>query len=213
MDANYCSGTYLRDRLPSPYAGFGAAMPMRFCRPDGRLIQVFQQHTHHMDDVMFHPSVDYSYKISPEPYEGIVDRIYADITSRHQTPFAVCIHPSNWVKFSRPQGQALLRLAKDRAMPIWSFDQWCLFWQARDGWEFQDVGWEEGRLRFRAEGGIARDDLGIDIPDRAEGKCLLRIHLDSKPVTAQVEASAGEGVSVVGLPGGRTSVEVVAEYG
>ena len=44
MDGNYFSGTYMKDRESAPYASFGAALPMRFCHPDGRLVNVYQQH-------------------------------------------------------------------------------------------------------------------------------------------------------------------------
>ena len=46
MDGNYFCSTFLRDRGYAPYAGFGAAMPLRFGLPDGELISVRQQHTH-----------------------------------------------------------------------------------------------------------------------------------------------------------------------
>jgi hypothetical protein len=37
MEGNYFSGGFGRFREPAPYAPFGAAMPMRFCWPSGRL--------------------------------------------------------------------------------------------------------------------------------------------------------------------------------
>ena len=79
------------------------------------------------DDGMFGPS-DYSYKLSPEVFSGVLRRIFTDITTRFHTPYGVCIHPSNWVKFSRLQGRELLRQGREFGLPIWSFDQWSEFW-------------------------------------------------------------------------------------
>ena len=122
MDTNYLSGAYLSGRVDGPYSGFGAALPMLFCRPDGRLIKVFPQHTHFMDDFHFGPT-DYSYKWTPEQFEITFDRVLEDIVSRYHTPCAFCIHPGNWSRFSRPQGVEILRQATERKVPVWSFDQ------------------------------------------------------------------------------------------
>ena len=138
METSYISGGYMRNRLCTPYADFGGAMPMRFCSPDGTLLDVFQQHTHISDDLMFGPQ-DYSYKLSPDTYEAVLDRILVDAAERFHTPYGVCVHPGGWAKFSRPQGQALVRQAARREIPIWSFDQWSRFWDARDTWGIHRV--------------------------------------------------------------------------
>ena len=117
MEGSFFSSAYMRSRDPSPYGSFGAAMPMRFCRVDGQLIDVFQQHTHLSDDVAF-GSADYSYKLSPQVFSGVLRRIFTDITTRFHTPYGVCIHPSNWEKFSRAQGQELLRQGRQYGLPI-----------------------------------------------------------------------------------------------
>ncbi len=99
MDANYFSGCYLRDRNHAPYAAFGSALPIRFCRPDGRILNVHQQHTHLTDDGAFGDAV-YSCKLSPATFLAETIRMFTDISTRYHTPYGVCIHPSNWVKFS-----------------------------------------------------------------------------------------------------------------
>ena len=91
-----------------------------------------QQHTHTMDDVYFGPEwVAYSYRLSPPQWEAILARVFDEVVGRFHVPHAVCIHPSNWVRFSEPQGRALLRQAGERGMPIWSYDQWLGFWESR----------------------------------------------------------------------------------
>ena len=212
MDTNYFSGTYMRDREPAPYAGFGGAMSMRFCHPDGRLIDVFQQHTHLSDDVMF-GEADYSYKLSPETFAAMLHRIMIDSATRFHTPYMVCIHPSNWVKFSRAQGQELLRQAGEQSMPVWSIDQWLTFWEARDTWRFTEVAWEEPVLRFVAEGNRTRDDLRLAIPSHHAGATLSEIRFDDDVVDAHPVVRYGQEVALVAVPEGGLSVDVRARYG
>ena len=211
MDANYFSGTYMRDREPAPYAGFGAAMPMRFCRPDGGLMDVFQQHTHLSDDVMFGDS-EYSYKLSPETFAAILRRILTDSVTRFHTPYTVCIHPSNWVKFSRLQGQELLRQAGENGLPIWSFDQWLTFWETRDTWRFSALTWDSSALNFVVEGCRSHDDLCITIPTQHAGASLSEVRFDGRLADWHPVRRYGQNVALAAVPAGGLSVAVSARY-
>ena len=188
MDTNYTSGQFRRGRQFAPYAGFGAAMPVRFCRADGRLHQVFQLHTQIMDDVWFAPDAGvyknstYSYRFGPEAFDAIAARVFDDLVARLHTPLTVCIHPSNWVRFSREQGQALVRHAQARNMPVWSVTQWCSFWDARDGWVIDDLRWSDGTLTFIMAGGTPHEALRLAIPVEYAGCRLTDITVDGEPV-------------------------------
>ena len=211
MDANYFSGTYKRDRDHAPYTAFGSAAPMRFCRPDGRLLSVFQQHTHLSDDAMFSLR-DYSYKFSPEQYAEVLDRVLADAVTRFHVPHAVCIHPSNWVKFSRVQGQALVRQALKRDLPVWSFDQWLGFWEARDTWRFDRLRWDGSGLECIAEGETAREDLCLTLPPHFRGEALAEVRLNGEPTDCRTVSRYGRALTFVPLPAGERTVKVRATY-
>jgi hypothetical protein len=211
MDANYFSGAYLRDRESAPYIPFGAAMPMRFCRPNGELLDVFQQHTHLTDDAMF-ASVDYSYKLSPSVFSVVLDRIFRDITTRFHTPYGVCIHPGNWVRFSRPQGQELLRQAKEKDLPIWSFDRWSEFWEARDTWRFHSLSRSGSNLKFTLEGRATHDALRLTLPMNHNGTSLTEVSLNGEIADRQQVVRYGESVVLVPLPAKTTSLSVNAVY-
>jgi hypothetical protein len=212
MDANYISGGYKRNRQSAPYAAFGAAMPMRFCRPDGRLLNVYQQHTHLSDDVMFGPA-DYSFKFSAAQYKVILDRILTDIVTRFHTPYAVCIHPSNWVRFSRPQGQELLRQAAGRGLPIWSFDQWCTFWRARDTWKLSDLDWDGASLEFTLTGSVGHDDLCITLPTQYARASLGQVRADQEITEWQPLTRYAKDIALLPIPAGRRTIRVSAAYG
>ena len=194
MEASYFSGSYMRHRDVAPYNPFGGAMPMRFCHTDGRLLSVLQQHTHLSDDVSFAPDAglwkanDYSYRLSPAAFDVLLERMYSDITERLHTPFAVNLHPGNWVEFSRPQGQSCVLAAQRHGLPVWSFTQWCEFWLRRDGWQLEELTWQEGRLSFVAHGGEFDPHLRVALPAAFQGRKLHTVSIDGKqsePVTAR----------------------------
>lgn len=212
MDANYLSGTYMRDRLNAPYAGFGSAMPMRFCQPDGHLLNVFQQHTHISDDVLFGPEIDYSYKLSPETFAIELDRTFTDIATRFHTPYGVCIHPGNWVRFSSPQGRALLQQATEQGIPIWSFDQWSEFWEARDTWRFNDLKWDGTELQFTAVGEQPTNGLSWMMPMKFAAMTLAQVQVDGQPSDGYETIRYREPVTLIEIPDGATSVSIVAKY-
>jgi hypothetical protein len=171
MESNYYNFGYRHDRAPGIYAPFGGAMPMRFCDPSapgkGRLLEVFQQHGHLMDDCWFAPrSSDYSHRVGPRAFEGVAARIFDDATQRFHTPLGTCMHPGNWVKFSRDHGTALLREANQRGVPIWSFTQWCDWWDARDTWRIEAWEWDGTTLRCELRGTRAVEGLSVMLPGR-----------------------------------------------
>ncbi|MFC1525730.1 hypothetical protein ACFL6X_02845 [Candidatus Latescibacterota bacterium] len=212
MDANYFCSTFLRGRHYAPYGSFGAALPTRFCHPGGALTSVRQQHTHTMDDVYFGPDwVPYSYRFAPQQWEAILGRVFDDIVGRFHVPHAVCIHPSNWVRFSREQGRALLRQAGERQMPIWSFDQWLAFWQERATWQWESLAWDGVRLTGRLSGEASRDDLSLLLPAQHRGAALRQMKVDGASVEVHQVQRYGEAAALTGLPVER-SVEVEAVY-
>jgi len=179
MDGSYFSGSYMRYRDVAPYNPFGSSLPMRFCCPDGRLLGVLQQHTHISDDVSFGPDEgrwranDYSSRLSPAVFDVLLERICRDISECFHTPLAVNFHPGNWVEFSRPQGQACVQAAHRHGFPVWSFTQWCEFWLCRDGWQLEELTWNDGRLAFVARGGESDSALRVALPAQFQGG---RIH-------------------------------------
>ncbi len=212
MDGNYFSGTYGYSREDAPYAAFGGAMPMRFCWPDGRVLNVFQQHTQLADDIMF-GTADYSYRLSPQVFAAMLDRIFVDIETRFHTPYGVCIHPGNWVRFSRPQGRELLRQATERRFPIWSFDEWLTFWEARDTWRFNGMVRQGCRLQFAIEGERSHDALCLAIPVKDSEGSLVEIKLDGASTGWQMVRRYGEAFALVSVPVGRTAMSVSVIYG
>ena len=212
MDVNFFNFAWSRGRAHGPYAMFGSAMPMRFCRPEGGLINVFQQHSHLMDDGMFLPTKPQGYKFSPRQFEGILDRIFSDIVTRFHTPYAVCMHAGGRVAFSGPQGRTLLRQARERAMLIWSNDQWLEFWDARDTWRLSRLTWDGSELRVVAEGETPHGGLRLWLPCEHNGLELCEARLDGERVALRRVRRYGESLAFVALDCSRTKAQVFARY-
>jgi hypothetical protein len=215
MDGNYNYGSYLRSRNPGSYAGWGAGMPMRFCTPHGRMIDVMQQHTHVGDDHNFSTfaQTDYSYRMTPEVYDAQVHLTLSDAQERFHVPYAVNIHPSNWGKFSGSHSDVLLAQANKRGMRVYSFDQWSIFWDARDGWKSVAQTWKDGVLTWRWEGGDVAGGLSGYLPAVFGGKRLSKLSINGKDVPLRATRRHLVEVVTFELPGGAGVVEGKGEYG
>jgi hypothetical protein len=198
MEGNYFSGGYSRWRDPAPYAPFGGAMPMRFCWPDGRLIDVYQQHTQISDDIHF-GAYEYSYYIAPGAYSDMVRRILGDVCTRLHTPYAVCMHPSNWVRFSGDQGREQLRQAGERGLPIWSFDQWLDWWEARATRELT-ARWGDGVLRFEVAADTPCVGLRLMLPREFDGRRLGEVQVAGAPASTGAVTRWGRELVWVEVP-------------
>lgn len=217
MDCSYVSGCYLIRRDPGPYNPFGGALPIRFAQTDGRLIDVFEQPTHFMDDVHFAPEEgysrnnNYSYRLAPEAFATLLDRMFSDIESRFNTPIAVCLHPGNWIAFSRPHGETLVRQARARGFPIWSISQWCRFWMARERCAMTDISWRAGTLSFTANGACPDGTTNILLPAVFGKAAIKSLRIDDRAIPLRIARRQGTQQAFAPLRES-ADVRVTAEY-
>lgn len=215
MEGSYFSSDYMQGREYAPYHSFGGAMPMRFCRPNGTILNVYQQHTHWSDDVLFAPDAGvykkttYSYRFSPEVFGVMVDRLLRDAAERFATPVAVCIHPSNRPKFSRPHDLLMLQAANRIGMPIWSFTQWCRFWMGREQCRLTNIRWHAGELEFDVTNDADRDDVCMAIPLHHRAWHMVELLVAGRPVAISPTTVHREQVALVPMPRGESKVRVV----
>ena len=213
MDANCVSGAnYFWQREHAPYGAFGSAMPMRFTRPDGSLIDVIQQPTQVSDDLQLNDAIEYSAKFSPEQYEIIFARMLDDAATRFHTPIGVVIHPSNYVAYSGETGRMMVRQAQRRGMPVWSYDQWSEFWDTRDSWRFDDVAWNGAVLTFRASGLAGRNDLCFALPHEYESKRVKSVRVGAAETATRIVRRYERPTVLVPIAPTDTSVNIRAEY-
>ncbi len=212
MDANYLCSAYMRDRCGGPYHLRGAAIPMRFCHPDGRLVDVLQQHTHLSDDVWFQESAPKSFHYSPEMYGVLADRILSDSATRFHVPYGVILHPGNWVRYSRPHGLVLLEKAAERGVPVWSYDQWCDFWLLRDRWRLESFSWQDHTLKFAAAGPPDDGNLRWMIPFAYNGRMLEEVSVNGVLIPVNAVIRYGQRVILASPGAGMARCEIEAAY-
>ena len=213
MDANYLGdGSYGRFLDNAPYAAFGAALPMRFCHPDGHLINVYQQHTHVEDDLSFHLTKRQSRKLSPSCYADMLDRCMHDIATRFHTPYAANFHPANWVRYSSPPGMELLRQASRRKFPVWSFDQWCRFWECRDTWRYQNLQWDGATLTVVIEGTRPHRELTVLLPLTHNDTRLSSVSMNGTKSSWGTVTRWAAHFALVVMPKDKSTVVIQAGY-
>jgi hypothetical protein len=127
-------------------------------------------------------------------------------------PYGVVIHPSNWVVFSEQQGRIVLSEAAARNIPVWSYDQWCDFWEIRDQWRLQDLSWEDNTLTFRATGAASNGDLEWLLPGQFEGHTLTSVEVDGRPIECRPVIRYCEPVVLVPQAKGSTECDIQAFY-
>jgi hypothetical protein len=186
MDLNYSSGHFQREREHAPYSPFGASMPMRFCEPGGTMIDVFQQHRHYGDDLMFARGRGYSFCYTLEVFARMLRRVIDDAAERFHTPLAFNFHPGNWVTFAEPFGMEVVDQAQRRKLPIWSFEQWLDFRDAAEGRVFSNMRWDGTLLAFDVEVGQASQDVRVWLPALYLGRKLKEVTHDGERVKAPV---------------------------
>jgi len=172
---------------------------------------VFQQHTHLADDVMFSTS-EYSYRYTPRQFEVLMGRTLDDIVTRFHTPYGVNIHPSNWARFSRPQGEAILRQAAERGLPVWSWDQWSVFWDARHTWRYPQVDWQDPVLRLTAEGEATDDRLRLAVPLRFGDRSLTGIIVNGEAAPYHTVERYHQSLGLVAFADHGRTAKITAHY-
>jgi hypothetical protein len=218
MDSSYFTGRILRGFDSSPYGTFGSAIPMKFTRPDGRLINVYQQHIIMSDDVFFAPdepqygASHYSFNYPIQTATIIVQRLLREAMSRFHVPVSICIHPGNWATFSRPMGELFVQLANKMGIPIWSHTQWCKFWMARATWRVEAITWNAGTLTATFTGTPAPDPLSIAIPCEHRGQSLTKISVDGSAISLEVVERYRQRTALVIVPQNSGRVTIDATY-
>ncbi|MBI2193912.1 MAG: hypothetical protein HYU36_18195 [Planctomycetes bacterium] len=211
MDTNYFGSRLMQCSQVGPYSGPAGCIPLPFARPDGRLFRVWQQPTSIADDLWFHPTVDYSMKISPEQFEVIGRRLFEDSTQCFHEPLCVCIHPGNYTRYSGPQGRSLMRLAREFDWPILSVDQWLEFWECRDSWRLADYEVADRQACFTCRGRPGRG-FCIHLPARWGPHKLSEVRLDGSKAEPAFRSCFQEDSALIPLPEAAPEVEVAVSY-
>lgn len=206
MDANTTATLYGMSLASGPYVNIHSAVPLRFVRQDGSLIDVFQQPTHINDDIISHPRKAASEKYTPEQWDWIVERLLDDATRYFHGPICANFHPCNYVDFSGEHGRLLMRRVRERGLPIWSLDRWHDWWRARSTWRTMSIENRDGQMCWMFKGDRCS---GLAVRFAAE-HAITDVHVNGAPsVTKRVRWNGRDAVEVP-LPDDATECTVRA---
>jgi len=211
MDSSCLSSLLYQSPDDGPYVHVNAALPMRFVRPDGSLIDVYEQPPHISDDLSYHPTVGYSQKLSVPQSDWVIERMLEDAARWFYTPFCVIIHPSNYATFSEAQGKAFLHHARQMKLPIWPLGRWHSFWRARASWRMASHDWDGTHLSFTLTG-TPCEQLCITLPHTFENMALSALSFNGAAVEFEQTERYKQLIAQALLPDGATEVQAVAEY-
>lgn len=211
MDGNTTATLYGLSSEHGPYVNVHAAMPMRYVREDGRLIDVFQQPTHINDDLAAHRTKDYSLKYTPDEFDQIAQRMLDDAIRFYHAPICANFHPCNYVDFSGEHGRVLMRRAHERGLSIWSLDRWHNWWRARSAWRISDSKWDGNKLRFQVEGPSC-DGITLVLPATFADRHVASVLIDKLSTPCEQDVRHGKTVALVKLPAGCKEATVTVTY-
>jgi hypothetical protein len=211
MDGNTTATLYGLSSEHGPYVNVHAAMPLRYVRQDGRLIDVFQQPTHINDDLAAHPTKDYSLKCTPDEFDQIAQRMLDDAMQFYHAPICANFHPCNYVDFSGEHGRILMRRAQERGLPIWSLDRWHNWWRARASWRMTRNSWDGSRLNMQITGQPC-EGITLSVPAKFAERAVQSVQIGNDPVQWTQTVQNGRPAAIIMLPAGSKEVEATVTY-
>ncbi|MGQ0601613.1 MAG: twin-arginine translocation signal domain-containing protein [Anaerolineales bacterium] len=189
----YHYGTFLQTPEGAWAEGYitGSGLPMRFVDEQGRVLNVFQQLTHLVDEhLMKMPWGSGWVDLKPEAALEVSRRALERATRApgwaalgaqfHLDPFAF---GGEWAENFGRWLDGTLDLAAEYGVPVWSAAEWLNFIEARDAATFDELLWRDNRLSFRLN--VPEADgvqLAVMAPLRAGATELREVSVDGQPL-------------------------------
>lgn len=197
----------------------GSGLPMKFVDENGRILEIYQQHTHiaddHLLDLHFGGVAGISIEEALDVMRAIIDRSLAGdfsaVTGQfHVDPFAVggehLPEAEKWLDVT-------LDYAAEKNVPIWSAEEWLRFTEVRHEVIMSQVDWqaESGRLTFSVDVATGSPaEMAVMLPIRHGSLSLAGIEQDGRDAAFTTREVAGISYGWLSLPAG--SSEITAHY-
>ena len=198
----------------------GSGLPLPFVDEQGRLLRVYQQHTHIVDEHQI-AAFDHGYEmnlsaadavaLSRQQIDQAVERFPSALgLQSHFDPYAFSPEKA---ALERDWLDGILSHAASRGVAIMSAEQWLAFTEMRHGAVMRDLAWNdaEGVLTFEAEtGGTAQHHLLLLLPVEHRQRTLRQVMIDGM-LTSAIHKRVG-GVTYGAVPLARGQRRVRAYY-
>ncbi len=176
LDTNYYywPAKWVRNR---PGLFTGSALPMRFARRDGTIIDVYQVATQMTDE-------------SSQPYPSTVDALLANALGPSEFYGVLTANMHNDQPKS-PQADAVISAALYNHVPVITAAQMLKWLDGRNTSSFQNLAWSAGRLTFHIDIGENANGLQVLMPISSEAGDLVSVTADGAPVPYQRRSITG----------------------
>ena len=172
MDQNFIPRRYLRHGYLN-----GSGLPARFIRPDGSLVDLYEQNTHITDDGAV--EVDKFLIPGVERQEVLRNalRMLDDCATVFHGVFQAAFHPRFTTRRAMWLLEALVARCRDHGIPMVGGDAWVRFNDARRQVRFDAIAHDAvtGTVTFSVSAGAAIQGLTVMIPDAGDQQRLASV--------------------------------------
>ncbi len=175
----------------------GSALPQRFVRADGNLLDVYQQLTVWADETQL-----YAQQLGLDRATRLVSEMLDSAEARYPAVFVANFHPGGWKsRGTEAWARNMMREAAERGTPIWSGEDLHRFIAARAGAHLADLTWDGARLALTLESPAAPLPLSLMLPARFDGRPLASVSSNGAPVPFRPHPLAGRDYALVPVAG------------
>lgn len=190
----------------------GSGLPLRFIDETGTILNVYQQHTHLVDEHLLDIFAA-SASLSAEEAIAVSQRLIRDSLRRfpaalgmqcHIDPFQMsgqkAANVARWLEGS-------LAYAAEHNVPILSAEQWLAFIEARSSAEIGEYVWEggAGRLSFRI---ALQGAPEIMLPLYHAGRRMGQVQVNGSAVAYRERVLGGQRYAAIVVPAGRHTIQI-----
>ncbi|HMP39256.1 MAG TPA: hypothetical protein PKA05_02655, partial [Roseiflexaceae bacterium] len=198
----YRAGRQLQGQVAGEVDSYlnGTGLPLPFVDEHGRVLNIFQQQTHLIDEhLMTVFANDYSLGYTADEAITIAARTIDHARAHYPTAIGLQYH-FDMLTFDAEQRAKSLRwidgtlaYAAAHNVPVMAAERWLRFTQARYDAQFSDMHWDaaQGRLRFTLTTGPSSDSLELLVPLEHNQRRLRQVIIDGIPVSIYERTLAG----------------------
>ncbi|NJN16871.1 MAG: twin-arginine translocation signal domain-containing protein [Oscillochloris sp.] len=218
---HYHVGSAVQRPDGSYVSGFltGSGLPMRFVDAQGRLLRVYQQHTHLVDEQLMDVWADgRSANLSGDAAAAISEQLLADALARYPAALGVQCHLDNFTFGGERAAnatrwmQGLLGAAAAAGVPLISAERWLHFSEQRAATTCDRVQWQPASdvLRFRLTNAASGDELWLMVPAQHAARSLRVVTINGAEQSLHYRQLGMARYAMVRVPAGER--EILAQY-
>jgi hypothetical protein len=198
LDCNYYS--YSQDVSGDVGYFTGSALPIKFARSDGKILDIYNSETQIADECWGEKAFD--------KYKVILDRA---LNNEKYGWINVNFHPSMWNQY-KPKALQVLQYSKDNGIPVWSAKDMYDFTRMKNSAGFENIIWTNNMLSFTLNASVnGYGEMTVMIPYIYMGRTLKSCIKNRKVAEFSLRTIKGIQYAMINSASGIINFE--AQYG